>query len=296
MELLTDVGCGDWLLARVGDWARVGGVAGTGFEAYARILHPVPASREDLSTTDEWGVHPVLEQTRWHWSQVADRVGATVHPLVQWNRLADLDSGADFSDGWRVGQTLEGYLDLDLLAALTEHLAAATGSPDDLVVGIWNGWAELSGQRWSRYVEGRGLKAWLARRLGQWEAEAETVRQKSLAPAVRAATETGPHLAWPHRDMLLFTTSSQELADPTWAVRAGIGVQPGYQGISPQLIWPRDRSWAVASEVDWDSTIVAGSRALVGAVLADERFEAFEVGEDDDLTYEGDTINPPRAD
>lgn len=53
MELLTDVGCGDWLLARVGDGARVGGVAGIGFEARARILHPVPASRVDLSVADE---------------------------------------------------------------------------------------------------------------------------------------------------------------------------------------------------------------------------------------------------
>ena len=58
---MTDVSCGDWLLERVGGWGRVGGVAGTGFEAYARILHPVPATRVDLSITDEWGGHPVLE-------------------------------------------------------------------------------------------------------------------------------------------------------------------------------------------------------------------------------------------
>lgn len=33
-----------------------------GFEAHARILHPVPATLEDLSVTDEWGMHPVPQQ------------------------------------------------------------------------------------------------------------------------------------------------------------------------------------------------------------------------------------------
>ena len=51
----------------------------------------------------------------------------------------------------------------------------------------------------------------------------------------------------------------------------------------------------VASEIDWDSTIVAGSRALVDAVLTDDRYEAFEVDEGSDLTWEGDLVNPPRA-
>lgn len=251
MELLTDVGCGDWLLARVGDGARVGGVAGVGFEAYARILHPVPAHRVDLEVADEWGMHPLLEETRWPWSRVAQRQGLTMHPLVQWNRLADIHQGVDFDDGWRVGQTREGFFDLDLLAALTEPLGAATGTPDQVVAAIWNG---------------------------------------------SYANRKGPFLEWPDREFVLFATSTVELADPTWPERSGVGVQSGSSDISPQLLWPADRSWIVASEIDWDSTIVAGSRSLVDAVLANEQFEAFEVGEDDDLTYEGDTINPPRAD
>lgn len=108
MELMRDVSSGGWLLERVGDWARVGGVAGTGFEAYARILHPVPVHRGD----DE-------EESRWPWSEVARREGCTMHPLVQWNRLADLHQGLDFADGWSVGQVPEGFLELDILAHLT---------------------------------------------------------------------------------------------------------------------------------------------------------------------------------
>jgi len=50
--------------------------------------------------------------------------------------------------------------------------------------------------------------------------------------------------------------------------------------LSADSDWPEDHTWVMASEFDWDSTIVAGSRSLVDAVLADERFEAFEVAED----------------
>ena len=42
---------------------------------------------------------------------------------------------------------------------LTEHLAAATTAPADLVAGFWSGWGELSGYGAVRYAEGRtGLR------------------------------------------------------------------------------------------------------------------------------------------
>lgn len=291
MELLTDVSCGDWLLQRVGEWGRVGGVAGDGFEAYARILHPVPVTHWDLSVVDEWGMPRALGETTWPWAEVATRQGLTMHPLVQFNRLADLHQGVEFTGGWQVGQTPEGYLELDLLGGLTEHLARASSAPDDLVAGIWTGWGELGEPGFVIYLEeGSG---WLARRQAQREASRR--RAEALRPEVRAAAARGPYLRWPDREMLLFSTSCAELADPTWLGRAGIGATDGSSGPGPQLIWPGDHAWVVASEIDWDSTIVAGPRSLVEAVLADERFEAFEVDERADLTWEGDTINPPRA-
>lgn len=89
MRLLSEPSRGDWLVARAGRWASVGGVAGTGFEAYARLLHPVGAHREDLDTTDERGDHPDVEHTRWRWAEVARRNDRVMHPLVQWQRLTD---------------------------------------------------------------------------------------------------------------------------------------------------------------------------------------------------------------
>ncbi|MGO1167189.1 MAG: hypothetical protein ACTMHL_11285 [Janibacter sp.] len=294
MELLSDVSAGDWLLDRIGDWARVGGVAGTGFEAYARILHPVPARRDDLTVADEYGMNPTLEETHWPWSRVANRQGLAMHPLVQWNRLADLHQGVDFDDGWRVGQTDEGVVDLDLLAALTEHLDVATDSSDEVVAGFWEGWGELCRHGGAPYIaSGSRLLGWWSRRRARRTAMAE--RRGALLPEVERAAREGPFLEWSERDFVLFATSLAELARTTWPERSGLGILPGRAPLSPQMIWPGDHAWVVASEIDWDSTIVAGSRALVDAVLADDRFEAFEVGEDADLTYEGDLINPPRA-
>jgi hypothetical protein len=42
----------------------------------------------------------------------------------------------------------------------------------------------------------------------------------------------------------------------------------------PSIWWPDDRAWCVATEIDFRWTYVAGSRELVDALVADERFEA----------------------
>ncbi|WP_232498902.1 hypothetical protein [Agromyces humatus] len=45
------------------------------------------------------------------------------------------------------------------------------------------------------------------------------------------------------------------------------------------------------SEIDWDSTIVAGSRAAIDAVLEASGIEALEITERADLSSTGDVVN-----
>lgn len=59
---------------------------------------------------------------------------------------------------------------------------------------------------------------------------------------------------------------------------------------SPQLWWPEDRSWVVATEIDFDSTIVAGARELIAALLAADQIETLEVGPDTSLQFDADTV------
>ncbi len=75
-----------------------------------------------------------------------------------------------------------------------------------------------------------------------------------------------PQLLLPHREYLLF-------AGPLSAV-SRLGDRHGLAGFEPQspnLFWPADRAWCVASEIDFDSTLVGGTRALIAAILDDRR-------------------------
>lgn len=86
------------------------------------------------------------------------------------------------------------------------------------------------------------------------------------------------------RDYLVFET-------PRAPVTRWPGMQPHWPQ-SANLVWPPDRAWCIATEIDWDSTLVAGSAAMCRALLGDARLEAFEVHYDDDLSWCGDTLNP----
>lgn len=259
LPVIIDVSRGNWIVERAGAFATVGGIAGTGFEAYARLLHPVPVDRLGREPAPKWrGRRAVLERAHWPWAEVARRTNRQMHPLVQWRRLTGERDQLEFSDGWRLGAPPDGALDADLLAALTEHLHSTT-TPDDVVVGVWDGWG--------------------------------SAHDYSLAFA--AAIHHGPVLEYPLRRFVLLQSSLGDLAHPDWAATAGFGWLRDGGWPMPQLIWPEDHAWVVASEIDWDSTIVGGTRAVVDAVVADTRFEAFAIEEGDALHWEADVINPP---
>ena len=61
---------------------------------------------------------------------------------------------------------------------------------------------------------------------------------------------------------------------------------------SASLWWPEDRSWCVATDIDLMSTYVGGSVECIGALLADDRLEAFAVSVDQTVHWKGDTLNP----
>lgn len=60
---------------------------------------------------------------------------------------------------------------------------------------------------------------------------------------------------------------------------------------TPNAMWPADRSWYLATEVDFDSTIIAGDQNLIHDLIAHPELEALRAPLDLDLTCYGDTIN-----
>jgi hypothetical protein len=64
---------------------------------------------------------------------------------------------------------------------------------------------------------------------------------------------------------------------------------------TPNLWWPHDRAWFVATEIDFDSTLVGGSHALIDALLANDALEALEITLDTRLDWFGDELNPVES-
>jgi hypothetical protein len=105
-------------------------------------------------------------------------------------------------------------------------------------------------------------------------------------PGVTPEVWQGPRLRLPGREYLLFRGPLSA------ALRMGCQVDATwFDPQSPSLLWPQDHSWCLATEIDFDSTLVAGSPDLIKAILAASGLEAWRVQEDDDLTAFADVIN-----
>ena len=194
------------------------------------------------------------------WRQVADRRGTTVHAAAQWDYLAGWapDSCGTGGDRSRDVEPLVGSLDPLTLPLLCKLLARHTSAPQRCWLALWvgfgrtpAGWADAPAFRLP------GREYWL------FESSLDAVTDHAIAFAVKHLAADDPRrrslLGWGH-------------------------VQ------SPQLWWPEDRAWAVASEIDYNSTIVGGSVSLVETLVSSE-IEALRIDGDTSLYFDADRVN-----
>ena len=207
---------------------RVGDVLPTGFQAYVRIMHPVPTP--DGPTT---------------WTAIAERTGRVAHSRMQWQAIAYPAPGHQppvvAGDG-----PSQGAFPLELMVSLIDILSIHTSTAETVHFTVWEGTAELP------------------------ESDASTV---DLAG----------------RRHLVFTA---DLSAGTRAIVLDPHGAPIEPHISPNVWWPDDRTWVVATDVDFRSTLVAAPRDCADQILADATFEAFEVAIDDRADLGGDDRNP----
>ena len=253
-----DVSTGAWITPRLGCFGQVASVVPRGFGAYARVLHPVRDGADQPST----------------WEQVCEVTDRSAHALMQWQsistpRVQD-GSGCPPSAGraWEGEEPEIGSLEDAALEVLCQVLAGHSAPDTACWFALWEGWGWIPGvpSVASFWPEGH--------------------RDQVIAPAFDQQVLHGPRLRHPGRDYLLFTgplaavTSTARWSEPDWALSQ-----------SPNLFWPTDRSWCVATEIDFDSTLVAGSPALIHAVLAAPGLEAWPVESCDAVGIDGDTLN-----
>lgn len=63
---------------------------------------------------------------------------------------------------------------------------------------------------------------------------------------------------------------------------------------SRNTLWPDNHAWVLATEIDFDTTLVAGTTALVRKLVRIPGLEVLPLHPDADLTWDGDTLNQPQ--
>jgi hypothetical protein len=206
---LHDVTPAAWIGPRLHPFAQdIGSVIPQGFEAYARLFHPVELDGS----------------RRERWSDVASRNGRIAHSEMQFHMIAAPRGQIPSVDYNRVNQPRMGTLHVEQRRILVDHLRRATTTPDICWFAMWEGFGGL----------GDG-----------------TVRER---------------VQLPNRNYLLYTGAIDRALESAF---------PFDQ--SPNLWWPDDRAWFVATEIDFDSTFVGGDDRIIAALVTDQRLEALPI-------------------
>jgi hypothetical protein len=151
--------------------------------------------------------------------------------------------------------------------ALTRLVERHTSTPEACWFCLWDGYGYLApgGMIEARAYFTEGSKP----RLSRLPFSFQRKPKKRPMPAKRVTPNNA-------RSYRLFTGS----------VADAVGWEDG-----PNIWWPEDRAWCVASEIDHPYSYVGGSEELIEELLADPELEALPAQPEDPVTYDSDKIN-----
>jgi hypothetical protein len=253
-----EVEAADWIRERLHPFAQdVGSVVPAGFDAYARIFHPARTSRD-------WNELEV------RWSTVAAWSGRKVHREMQFQAIAAPASPgqADEPKPWNSEPRL-GVLSKPQARALIELLPAFTSTPEAAWFCLWDGYGYVTGAVVSLSEFKQGSPPPGARRPRRWNLRMPSPKAMGNLPDRK-------RVKLPHRDFLLF--------------RGTLAKAEGWED-GPNLWWPDDHAWCVASEIDLPYTYVGGPQELIDAILRYPAIEALPAKDTDGISYSSDKIN-----
>jgi hypothetical protein len=266
---LDDLSPADWLREELVDFGgRVREVVPTtGYDAVARVLH------RESGPQPESGL----------WARIAAYCGTTLHPLAQYQMLAGLDRRSVAARRWPESTAPipeVGSADRGSLTVLRDVLLGHTGTPDRCWFALWEGWGGLP-------------RAWESASTFETPGRRHLLFAGALADVVEISVEFEcaglEDPASPDTTATFYVGTPPP--EPPTRLEIADRFRAGGMLQSSSLWWPEDRAWCVASEIDFDSTLVAGSAALVAELVAHPDLEAFEVAPGDSLQDDGDPIN-----
>lgn len=247
----SDVSAASWIAGRLHPFGTdVGAVVPVGFEAYARIFHPI--------TTPEG---------RLRWSDIAKRNRRIAHPEMQLHMISTR-AGQPSPKDYEPGNGPEwGTLAIEERRVLIDTLRSYTTAPDRCWFLVWEGFGGL---------DDRGVSARVYLPHRAYLLALGTI-DSALSPLPR---KIGPS----YTVMYVRSDGRRGSAPPDLEL-------PPDTRQSPNLWWPDDRAWIVATEIDFAWTYVGGSAALIESVLAEPRLEALPARITDRFTYNSDVVN-----
>lgn len=247
-------------ISQVCDLAAPGTIAAqvpAGYPSYVRIFHPA---------MDEDGA-PV------RWAEIARQRGHQLRGADLFEDVSGLDQHGDplNDEAWVDGDVPAYELPIDQWQLLAGILSAHSGS-DTYVAALWSGYAFIAG---GERIQIDFEPDTSASPKANAEAHAAALA-RAQEPGLPAQVRNSPTFdrGGGYRNYHLFALNSPQLSNPLWAVTAA-----GEQRQRPGLVFPEDRAWVLSTEPYDDSTIVAGSRELIEAILAATELESLEVSE-----------------
>ena len=146
-------------------------------------------------------------------------------------------------DEYRLGSVIPTgfatYVRIQARSRLWDVLRRHTTTPDRCWLCLWDGYGDLHGPPAVAYMH-------------VWTSDTPEHLRRPPPPPPKPKLRSS-RVRLPHRDYLLFAGS----------VEQGDGWTQG-----PNLWWPDDRAWCVASEIDLDYTLVGGSDGLCDELIA----------------------------
>ena len=141
-------------------------------------------------------------------------------------------------------------------------------APDALVVAeVAREWTTTPDRCWFSVWDGYGWDN------AFWLAEPGAPTPPPIADPIPESVRRGPRVQLPlERNYFLYSGSVE-------AVAATYPLSRSAQ--SPNLWWPQDHAWCVATELDLQWTYVGGPSAMIEQLLSDDRIEALPADPDD---------------